>query len=122
MGRPRSCHCGECAKCERADYMREWWRALSQEQRDEILARRRKPTSEENRVRYEQRKAAPTWDVRYRARYAVSNAIRDGRLERQPCEVCGEKRSQAHHDNYTKPLEVRWLCRIHHGHEHRLAV
>ena len=48
------------------------------------------------------------------AQVAVSNAIRDGRLERQPCEVCGEK-AQAHHDDYSKPLDVRWLCPIHHG-------
>lgn len=48
----------------------------------------------------------------------VNNAIRDGRLIRQTCEVCGE-RAQAHHDDYTKPLDVRWLCPNHHAEWHK---
>lgn len=52
------------------------------------------------------------------ANYAVSNAIRDGRLTRMPCEICGSEKSEAHHDDYTKPLEVRWLCRKHHLEHH----
>ncbi|RPI52563.1 MAG: hypothetical protein EHM49_00460 [Deltaproteobacteria bacterium] len=41
----------------------------------------------------------------------VDNAIRDGRLQRQPCERCGSTvRVHGHHDDYYKPLEVRWLC------------
>jgi hypothetical protein len=51
-----------------------------------------------------------------RAHYAVSNAIRDGRLIRQPC-FCGAK-AEAHHADYSKPLEVTWLCRKHHMEEH----
>ena len=37
--------------------------------------------------------------------------LRRGKLERKPCERCGSKDSQMHHDDYTKPLEIRWLCR-----------
>jgi len=53
-----------------------------------------------------------------RAHQAVSNAIRDGKLQRQPCEVCGAKKTQAHHDDYSKPLDVRWLCSMCHQDEH----
>ncbi len=52
--------------------------------------------------------------LKYKARTAVSNALRDKRLFRQPCEVCGNERVQAHHDDYSKPLEVKWLCFEHH--------
>lgn len=46
---------------------------------------------------------------------AVNNAIRDRRLFRGPCEVCGTtERVQGHHDDYSKPLDVRWLCFKHH--------
>lgn len=48
-----------------------------------------------------------------KAYYAVSNAIRDGRLKRLPCEVCGKK-AQAHHADYRKKLKVKWLCFKHH--------
>ena len=35
------------------------------------------------------------------------------------CEKCEMKsKLQAHHDDYEKPLDVRWLCRICHNHEH----
>ncbi len=56
---------------------------------------------------------------KYYARNAVGNAIRDGKLIRQPCSVCGSLKSQAHHDDYSKPLDVKWLCNEHHRAEHR---
>jgi hypothetical protein len=55
---------------------------------------------------------------KYAANNAVNNAIRDGRLERKSCEVCGAK-AQAHHDDYSKPLDVKWLCQRHHRDRHR---
>jgi hypothetical protein len=53
------------------------------------------------------------------ARKAVANAIRAGKLTRQPCEKCGAEIAQAHHDDYEQPLVVRWLCRLHHDEHHR---
>jgi hypothetical protein len=51
---------------------------------------------------------------------AVNNAIRDGRLTKQPCEVCGNMdKVHAHHDDYSKPLAVRWLCPKHHAEWHK---
>jgi hypothetical protein len=52
-----------------------------------------------------------------RAQTLVGNAIRDGRLQRQACEVCGSV-AHAHHDDYAKPLDVRWLCVTHHKEHH----
>jgi hypothetical protein len=47
--------------------------------------------------------------------------VNQGFLKRQPCEVCGtEEDVQAHHDDYSKPLDVRWLCRKHHREHHKL--
>lgn len=34
-----------------------------------------------------------------------------GKLEKLPCEKCGDPESQMHHDDYSKPLDVTWLCR-----------
>ena len=45
------------------------------------------------------------------------NATR--KLDRQPCEQCGALPADAHHDDYSKPLDVRWLCESCHGIEHR---
>lgn len=54
----------------------------------------------------------------YKAQTAVGNALRDGKLTKMPCEVCGERRVHAHHDDYARPLEVRWLCALHHHRHH----
>jgi len=51
---------------------------------------------------------------KYTARNSVSNALRDGRLIKQPCEICKDGNSQAHHSDYSKPLAVRWFCFKHH--------
>lgn len=54
-----------------------------------------------------------------KARSAVNHAIRDGKLKRKACEVCGEKDAQAHHDDYNYPFKVRWLCVSCHNEWHR---
>jgi len=53
------------------------------------------------------------------ARVIVGNSVRDGKLIKEPCEVCGDTDSAGHHEDYTKPLEVTWLCLHHHGERHR---
>jgi hypothetical protein len=56
---------------------------------------------------------------KYRAHNIVNNAIRGGKLFREPCEICGTTESaHAHHDDYAKPLNVRWLCAAHHQQWH----
>lgn len=55
----------------------------------------------------------------YHARIASYHAIERGILKRQPCETCGTIIDiQGHHDDYLKPLEIRWLCRKHHQELH----
>lgn len=56
---------------------------------------------------------------KHKAHKAVETALLFGRLVKQPCEVCGNKKSQAHHDDYSKRLDVRWLCPSHHNELHR---
>lgn len=59
---------------------------------------------------------------RYKANTAVGNAIRDGRLERKPCYFCAStKNIHAHHSDYSKPLEVTWLCVKCHRRLHAIA-
>lgn len=47
------------------------------------------------------------------ARRRINKQIELGYLARPTrCEACGERcKPQAHHDDYRKPLEVKWLCR-----------
>ena len=54
------------------------------------------------------------YPMKYKAKNMINNAIRDGKLFREPCEECGISNSHGHHDDYSKPLNVRWLCAAHH--------
>tara|TARA_R110002049_G_scaffold111950_2_gene261288 strand:- start:1765 stop:2184 length:420 start_codon:yes stop_codon:yes gene_type:complete len=55
---------------------------------------------------------------KYKAHCMVNNQKRAGNLHQEPCEVCGSEKSVAHHDDYDKPLNVRWLCQAHHKQWH----
>jgi len=54
------------------------------------------------------------------ARWAVGNAIKAGKLTKEPCQVCGELKVEAHHDSYLPKdkLNVMWLCKEHHKLRH----
>lgn len=54
---------------------------------------------------------------KYKAHSALGNALRSGKILQEPCCKCGAK-AQAHHDDYSKPLEVMWLCAKHHAERH----
>ena len=81
-----------CKPCA-AKYNREW--------------RKKNPSTGEQKLRD---------TVRVKTHYE----IRMGRLVRKPCEVCGELKVEAHHDDYHKPFEVRWLCGKHHREHHMI--
>ena len=48
-----------------------------------------------------------------RAKHRIKYLLKLGHLTKpQFCECCGrEARLDGHHEDYTKPLEVLWLCR-----------
>jgi hypothetical protein len=51
-------------------------------------------------------------------RALTQHAFKLGNLVRKRCEICGRENAQAHHDDYSKPLEVRFLCGLHHRRFH----
>lgn len=99
-------HLGKCKACTKLDVSR-----VAPEVRAEYERRRNaKPERRAKRVTYirAMRKKSPG---KFRARNAVSNAVRDGRLIKTPCVRCGSAdRVQGHHHDYRKHLDVTWLC------------
>lgn len=69
--------------------------------------------SSEIHQRYKQRHPE-----RILATNAVNNAIRDGALTKLPCLICGNKNVEGHHPDYSRPLDVVWLCSVHHREIH----
>lgn len=54
------------------------------------------------------------------AHLAVARALRAGTLKRLPCSICGNTKSESHHEDYSQPLEVIWFCRAHHAAHHEM--
>lgn len=53
--------------------------------------------------------------TKYDARKAVHSARRRGQIKRGPCLFCGTtERIEAHHEDYSKPLAIVWVCKTHH--------
>lgn len=53
--------------------------------------------------------------------YANSYKVR-GKIPRKPCEKCGDPKSQMHHHDYGRPLDVQWLCKTCHVAWHKLIL
>jgi len=45
--------------------------------------------------------------------------LKRGKLKKLPCQECGNEKSQMHHPDYSKPLEIIWLCRSCHLELHK---
>lgn len=52
------------------------------------------------------------------ARLKVFHALRSGKIKKKCCKECGSVDTQGHHEDYSKPLEVIWLCPMHHTQIH----
>lgn len=104
-------HLGKCKACARYDV-----RENRKKRLDYYLEYDRKRSKNPERIRAIAASEAPEKkSARLALRYAVSKGI----IKRKPCEVCGNVKSEAHHDDYSKPLDVMWVCRKHHADIHR---
>ena len=118
-------HLGKCKDCCKLD-VKQNYRARKPHYRDYEKQRARLPHRVALRTAYQREHpdvCSPhkkAWELRNpekkRACTALNNAIRDGKIVRQTiCEVCGSAQNvEAHHDDYTKVFDVRWLCKRHH--------
>lgn len=110
-------HLNKCIECAKSDV-----RAHRREC-DSVRAYDRARSKTEAR-RAQISKTSKLWRSRhpekYKAQTAVGNAVRDGKIVKKPCSICGDKKSHAHHEDYSKPLSVIWFCAKHHQrHHHR---
>lgn len=102
--------CKECTKSDvvanrkdKIDYYREY-------DRD-----RGGRTSKEMTADYRKR-----FPKKWKAVQAVAWAIKKKFLVPEPCEICGSSDVHGHHPDYSKPLEVMWLCAEHHCEWHSI--
>ena len=58
---------------------------------------------------------------KYKAHTMVKNALRNGSIQKpEICSSCGASgRIEGHHHDYSKPLEIEWLCNSCHRDRHK---
>ena len=124
-------HLGKCKECCKRDIKKnrseksEYYKAYDKE-------RANLPHRVEARFLYSKtsngilsgNKAKKKWQEKNADRRAahgiLGRAIKSGKIIRMPCEVCGStEKIHGHHEDYTKPLEVKWLCPQHHKDAHK---
>lgn len=53
-----------------------------------------------------------------KAQRKLQKAIKLGKVFKRACLFCQKSETIGHHPNYDKPLEVIWVCKIHHRQIH----
>jgi len=97
--------CSRCHAAPRLPYSHSWCRDCHNAQARADSRPWRDLTSEQRR--------------RANARSMANIYQRRGKLKPQPCETCGIADVQKHHEDYARPLDVRWFCRACHRNLHR---
>lgn len=134
----RKCHQNfevpRCKPCHAA-YMREWY-AKNPEKHRTIKLRtytknREKVLANTKAYARAHPEIRAKGQVNYRAKYPLKNRahqlvnslFRSRRIVKQPCRICGNNtKVEAHHDDYSRPLDVEWLCETHHKAWHRVFI
>lgn len=83
------------------------------------IKKRRKDNPEKYRVIDKENREK--YSLQIRARVMVYDHIKSGKLKKpKNCSVCFKyNKIEAHHKDYSKPLDVTWLCKKCHVAEHK---
>lgn len=123
-------HLNKCKGCCRMDALNtrrarpDYYKAYDRERSN--LAHRKKAREEYNKTdAYKKRHAVSNSKWRRenkhksRSHNKVKYSVNIGKIQKQPCLICGNENVQAHHEDYSKPLDVIWLCPACHAQWHK---
>ncbi len=121
----------KCSRCKEVRPITDFWKNKTKNDgynyvcricyRDTDRKRYYKDVKQSRKAKNEMsRKMAEKYPDRFRARRLLRYAVKIGSIEKFPCEVCEKEKSEGHHDDYGKPLEVKWLCSMCHSDLHRI--
>lgn len=124
----------ECKKCTRSrvkknrelnsEYYKEFDRNRTDKPerialRKSVAERWKKDPELKKRHNEQKKKWLEKNKIKRAAHIICGNAIKSGKLMKQPCVICGDDKSDAHHEDYNYPMDVIWFCKKHHGERHR---
>lgn len=107
-------HLGKCKECAKKDVTDRYYSEEGNKKIIEYEKKRFKDKKRKEKLKIYQLKRRKKYPGKNKCRYILKNAIRDGRIIKKPCQICGLEKSEGHHTDYRSPLKVVWLCRKHH--------
>ena len=98
-----------------------WYRNYRLNNRDKMRAYNREYNRKwrQKNGYHNELKSQKKYPLKYQARYLLRYAVKIGNIKKLSCIICGNKKSEAHHNDYSKPLEVIWYCKQHHIEFHK---
>lgn len=122
-------HVNKCKECNKTDVQENYQKNKTyyklydlqrNRERKEYIRKKNKAYLELNKEKIIKNKAKWAKENKHKvgAQIKVRLAIKSGTIKKEPCEICGKLKVEAHHKDYTKPLDVTWLCNKHHNEEH----
>ena len=110
-------HLNKCKECTKSDSKKTYSKIQSTPELA-IKERKRQRLKEQKRRLDGKTKQYPKKNTHIKANDLLSYAIRHKKITKKPCEICGKHNVQGHHEDYSKPLDVTWLCVRHHNDRH----
>jgi hypothetical protein len=110
-------HLNKCKECTKTDSKTTYNKiqsnpelAVKERKRQRIKERKRRLEGKTKQYKYQKPKN--------QANVILGNAVRYKKITKKQCQICGNAKVQAHHEDYSKPLDVTWLCVRHHNDRH----
>jgi len=122
-------HLGKCKECTKIDTKLNYWKNLDHYKEYDFNRSQTKERKEKasqylkdhpgKRCLYNKKHREKFPDRQY-ANGLLKRAVDSGKMERLPCAHCGATQNiYGHHEDYSKPLDVIWLCPACHSTLHR---
>lgn len=112
----------ECKACRKAKNRLNYRRSIEQRHQYEKVRGARPERRAQLREKTKRLNAREDYKPKNKTRRLTKVAIREGAINRQPCEVCGNPDAEIHHRDYSNPLDIQWLCLVHHRAAHGQIV
>ena len=105
--------CKLCQKQYQKEYQKQYYQ-LNREKKKQYFQRNKEKRNQYTNQYYHRN------PEKNKARNMLNNAVKSGKVHKPVfCSSCeGDKHLEAHHTDYSKPLEVLWLCRSCHRELH----
>jgi len=105
----------------RTEFGRYWYEANKEKRLAQIKKWQKSENGKKSTAQHDI-KMRKKYPEKYMARDVLHKAVVAGRIIPEPCFACGKELVEGHHEDYSRPLDVVWLCLKHHRLLHKIRI